>query len=492
MNQYILSLITFIPLAGALVMLFMPKEKAVSIKVLGVITTFICLVLGTILLVNFEPTNPTMQFEQKLSWIPQLNVYYYMGADGISVPMIFLTVLISFLACLASWGIDMRVKEYFVLYLLLETGMLGAFSALDLFLFYIFWEVMLVPMYFLIGIWGGPRKEYAAIKFFLYTLAGSVFMLLGILALYFNSEPHTFNMLELASQGSLFAMRFQWLVFLALFLGFAIKVPIFPFHTWLPDAHVEAPTPISVILAAILLKFGTYGFYRISYPILPGAAREFSPWMALLAVIGIIYGAFVAMAQKDFKKMVAYSSVSHMGFVLLGLAAFNLTGFNGGYFQMFSHGLLTGAMFLLVGVLYDRTHTRDLDSFGGLGSKIPRYAFVLTIMSLGSLGLPGLSGFVSEFMVFFGAWTVLKWQTIISVMGIVITAGYMLYMVQRVLLGPLNEKWKDIPEINARELVTLIPLVLITIAIGVYPLILLKLINPTMTELIVKIGGSIR
>ena len=492
MNQYILTLITFIPLAGALVILFMPKEKVSSIKMLGVITTFICLVFGTVLLINFNPNNPAMQFEQKLSWIPQLNIYYYMGADGISVPMLFLTVLISFLACLASWGIDLRVKEYFVLYLLLETGMVGAFSALDLFLFYVFWELMLVPMYFLIGIWGGPRKEYAAIKFFLYTLTGSVFILLGILALYFKSEPHTFNMLELVSQGNLFGARFQWLVFLALFLGFAIKVPVFPFHTWLPDAHVEAPTPISVILAAVLLKFGAYGFYRISYPILPDAAHRFVPWMALLAVIGIIYGAFVAMAQKDIKKMVAYSSVSHMGFVLLGLAAFTLTGFNGGYFQMFSHGILTGGLFLLVGVLYDRTHTRDLDSFGGLSSKVPRYAFVLTIISLGSLGLPGLSGFVSEFMVFFGAWTVLKAHTIISVMGIVITAGYMLYMLQRVLLGPLNEKWKDIPEMNARELITLIPLVIITIVIGVYPSVLLRLINPTMTDLIVKVGGIMR
>ncbi|MCX7918930.1 MAG: NADH-quinone oxidoreductase subunit M [bacterium] len=496
----ILTLITFVPILGAVIILFTDKQKETRIKLIGIVTTFICLLLSLVIIYQFDAQNPGFQMQERFSWIPALNIDYYMGVDGISVPMVFLTALLSFLAAIASWNISPRIKEYWVLYLLLETGMLGTFVSLDLFLFYIFWEVMLVPMYFLIGVWGGPRKEYAAIKFFLYTLAGSVFMLVGFLALYFASTPHTFSIPELAAQSqslttglnagiSFFRFGGAQLVFLALFLGFAIKVPVFPFHTWLPDAHVEAPTPISVILAGILLKMGTYGFYRISHPILPQAAHEFAVMFAVLGVIGIIYGAFVAMAQQDFKKLVAYSSVSHMGFILLGLSAFTIAGWNGGYFQMFSHGLLTGGMFLLVGVLYDRAHTRDLNAFGGLGAKIPVYAGVLTVISLGSLGLPGMSGFVSEFMVLLGTYKVFPIYTIIAVIGIVLTAGYILYMLQRILLGPFNEKWNALTEINKRELSTLIPLIILTILIGVYPALLLNLINPTITTLIAKVGG---
>jgi len=502
MSFPILTFITFVPILGAVIILAVAKEKETLIKLIGIATTFVCLLLSLLILTQFNAQNPDFQMQEKLSWIPALNVNYYMGVDGISVPMVLLTALLSFLAAIASWNIGPRVKEYWVLYLLLETGMLGTFVSLDLFLFYIFWELMLVPMYFLIGIWGGPRKEYAAIKFFLYTLGGSVFMLVGFLALYFASMPHTFSIPELAAQAqnltnalnrtlSFFRFGGAQLVFLALFLGFAIKVPVFPFHTWLPDAHVEAPTPISVILAGILLKMGTYGFYRISHPILPQSARDFAIMFAVLGIIGIIYGAFVAMAQQDFKKLVAYSSVSHMGFILLGMSAFTVAGWNGGYFQMFSHGLLTGGMFLLVGVLYDRAHTRDLNAFGGLGAKIPLYAGMLMVISLGSLGLPGMSGFVSEFMVLLGVYTTFPVYTIIAVIGIVLTAGYILYMLQRILLGPFNEKWSHLTEINNRELVTLIPLIILTILIGVYPALLLNLINPTMTALLTSIGGIV-
>ncbi len=495
----LLSLMTFIPLAGALVLLGVPKSRTETIKWVGLGFTIIAFILSVIVTLQYVPTQPGFQMQEYYSWIPQIHVNYHLGVDGISVPMILLTGLITMLAGVASWNIKIRVKEYWVLFLFLETGMMGTFACLDLFLFYIFWEIMLVPMYFLIGIWGGPRKEYAAIKFFLYTLAGGVLMLIGFLALYFTSEPHTLSiplLQSLGQQGKLFAgnnfrfygLTLPHLVFLALFIGFAIKVPVWPFHTWLPDAHVEAPTPISVILAAVLLKMGGYGFYRISHPILPDAAKHFSWLFLILGIIGIVYGAFVALAQTDFKKMVAYSSVSHMGFILLGMSAFTIEGFIGGYYQMFSHGILTGAMFLLVGVLYDRAHTRDLNAFGGLAAKVPVYTFVLSIMALGSLGLPGMSGFIAEFFTFLGAFPVYREMTMLAVLTIVVTAGYILFMMQRVLLGPLNEKWANMPDINARELLTVVPLIVITIALGVCPSLLLNIINPVMKTMMVAIG----
>lgn len=480
----VLTFTTFVPLFAAIITLFIPKENKRSIRTVSVIATAVSLILSAYILVSFKVGDNGFQFQERVLWIPQINIYYHLGIDGISISLYLLTTLLSFLACIASFGIKDRIKEYFILYLLLETGMLGTFVALDLFLFYVFWEIVLVPMYFLIGIWGGPKKEYAAIKFFIYTLAGSVFMLLGILALYFNSYPHTFSIVELTRTSYQFGLGFQNIVFLALFLGFAIKVPIFPFHTWLPDAHVEAPTPISVLLAGVLLKMGGYGFFRISLPILPQGAQYFGTGLAVLGCINIVYGAFVAMAQKDFKKMVAYSSVSHMGFVLLGLASFTPTGLNGALLQMFNHGTITGGMFLLVGVLYDRTHTRDLDSFGGLGAKIPVYGGLLTVFSLASLGLPALSGFVSEFLSLLGAYPVYKVITIISVSGIVITAAYTLYMIERVLLGSLNTNWQYISEINKRELFTLIPLIVIIILIGVYPLSMLRLQDVTVNLLV--------
>jgi len=483
----ILSCIIFLPLLGALLVLATPKKNIGLIKTIATLSTAAALLFSLPLMFKFSLFSPVMQFQEKLPWIPQINVWYHLGVDGISIGLVFLTALLGFLACVASYGINTRQKEYFFFYLLLTTGMLGTFMALDLFLFYVFWEIVLVPMYFLIGIWGGPRKEYAAIKFFLYTLAGSVFMLLGILALYFTSAPHTFNMLELAAGNRPLALSFQIPVFIAFYLGFAVKVPIFPFHTWLPDAHVEAPTPISVLLAGILLKMGAYGFFRISFPILKEAAYYFALPFAVMGLINIVYGAFVAMTQTDFKKMVAYSSVSHMGFVILGLASMTMTGFNGALLQMLSHGLISGAMFLLVGVLYDRAHTRNLDEFGGLGVKMPVYAGILAVFTFASLGLPGLSGFVSEFLSLLGAYPVFKIITIISTLGIIITASYFLYMLQRVLLGSLNEKWAAITDINKRELCTLIPLMLLVIAIGVYPLIALKYQAVSINALIQKL-----
>lgn len=491
MNFPILTCIVSSTLLGALLVLFAPKKNIFLIKTIATFATAIPLLLSIILIFKFNLSTGGMQFQEKIAWIPQINIWYHLGADGISIGLIFLTTLLGFLACIASYGINTREKEYFFFYLLLNTGMLGTFIALDLFLFYVFWEVVLVPMYFLIGIWGGPRKEYAAIKFFLYTLAGSVFMLLGILALYFTSTPHTFNILELTKPAQALALSIQIPVFIAFFLGFAIKVPIFPFHTWLPDAHVEAPTPISVLLAGVLLKMGAYGFFRISFPILSDAARYFVLPLAILGVINIVYGAFVAMAQKDFKKMVAYSSVSHMGFVILGLASMTVIGFNGALLEMFNHGIITGGMFLLVGVIYDRTHTRELDKFGGLGVKMPVYAGLLTVFALASLGLPGLSGFVSEFLSLLGAYPVFKLITIISVLGMIITAAYFLYMLQRVLLGRLNEKWAGIVDMNKLEVFTLVPLLLITIIIGVYPLIALKYQASAINALMQIVGGRL-
>jgi NADH-quinone oxidoreductase subunit M len=480
--------VTFLPLAGALLILLVPKANERLVRILATVASGLALVASLDLLFRFNPSTTAMQFVERLPWVPSLAINYAMGVDGLSISMIVLTTLLSFLSVIASYNIPVRQKEYFSLFLLLETGMLGVFLALDLFLFYVFWEIVLVPMYFLIGIWGGPRKEYAAIKFFLYTLAGSVLMLLAILALYFRSEPHTLDILTLQANHPL-DFTLQRILFLAFYVGFAIKVPVFPFHTWLPDAHVEAPTAISVLLAGVLLKMGLYGFFRIGFPIFPEAARWFAPYMAILAMINIVYGALVSMAQSDFKKMIAYSSVNHMGYCLLGMSAFTLTGFNGAIFEMWNHGIITGGLFLLVGVLYDRAHTRGLGDFGGLSSKVPVYAGMLSVASFASLGLPGLAGFVSEFMCFAGAFPVHPTITIISIAGIVVTAAFFLIMIQRVLLGPLNPRWEKLPDMSRRDLVTLVPLVIIMFALGLYPLPFIRLITAATQGLLQMIGG---
>ncbi|TFG98259.1 MAG: NADH-quinone oxidoreductase subunit M [Calditrichales bacterium] len=495
----LLSLVIFIPIIGAMIILFLPKKNLSMIKWVSAVITFIPLVLTTYMWMqyNYSMTGinneAQFQFVEHTSWISAFNIEYFIGVDGLSFPMVWLTTLLSFLCIFASWNIDKAQKGYFSLFLLLETGMIGVFASLDLFLFYIFWELMLLPMYFLIGIWGGPRREYAAIKFFLYTLLGSVLILLAMLALYFNvSNPetggHTFNMLHMMDQ----TLHSDWLrifdirlwLYIFLFIGFAIKVPIFPFHTWLPDAHVEAPTAISVILAGILLKMGTYGLIRISYPIFPDIAHYTAYVLAILGIINILYGAFVAMAQKDLKKLVAYSSISHMGFVLLGMAVFTDAGMFGAVFQMFSHGIITAMLFLLVGVIYDRAHHREIEGFGGLGVKMPIYTGVASLAFFAAMGLPGMSGFIAEAMVFMGAFTVYRTLTIIAALGIVITAAYVLWTVQRVFLGKLNPKYEDILEINGRELFTLVPLGILTIGLGIYPMPVLDLMRTSLNYLI--------
>ena len=487
MQNHLLSWIVFTPLAGALACLVLPQSATRSIKWLAAAASFLTGLLCLAALLQFNKSVPGFQLIEKTLWISQFNIHYFLGVDGISLPMITLTALVSFIACLASFGIQNREKEYYSLFLLLETGMLGTFLALDLILFYVFWEVVLIPMYFLIGIWGGARKEYAALKFFLYTLAGSLFMLIGILALYFKSSPHTFDLTQIST--AVFTVKFQKALFLSFFFAFAIKVPIWPFHTWLPDAHVEAPTPISVILAGVLLKMGTYGFLRFSYPLAPEAAFKFAPYMAILAIISIIYGGLVALAQKDFKKMVAYSSVSHMGFVVLGLASLNPDGFSGAMLQMFNHGIITSGLFLLVGVLYDRAHTRDMTAFGGLAAQLPLYSGILIFFSMASLGLPGLSGFISEFLILFGGFQCSRLAAGLASIGIFLAAAYLLFMVRRVLCGPANPKWQGLPEINRLELFTLIPLMILIVLLGVFPQLILSYINPTLNALLVQLGG---
>ncbi|MBI4343352.1 MAG: NADH-quinone oxidoreductase subunit M [Candidatus Omnitrophica bacterium] len=476
------------PLVGMLVVLALPKRATRLIRLVSLVATGAALVFSAGLLGAFQPGATGLQFIERLPWIPQLRIFYHVGVDGLSLPLVLLTTLLGFLACLASGSIHEREKEYYSLYLLLELGMLGTFVALDLFLFYVFWELVLVPMYFLIGIWGGGRREYSAFKFFVYTLAGSLVMLLGILALYATLK--TFDLVELAQLGPTLPAALQQLLFVGFFLGFAIKVPVFPFHTWLPDAHVDAPTPISVLLAGVLLKMGAYGFFRISYPCFQEGARWFALALAVLGTINIVYGAFVALAQTDFKRLVAYSSVSHMGFVLLGLASLTPEGMHGALVQMFSHGIVTGGMFLLVGVLYDRAHTRQLDAFGGLGAKVPVFAGFLVFFGMASLGLPGLSGFVGEFLSLAGAFGVWKWQTVVSVLGIVGAAAYILTALQRVLLGPLNERWRALPDMTARELATLVPLLALVLLVGIYPLWLMSLQEASLLQLIAHVKGG--
>jgi len=489
MNFPILTYMVFLPFLGMILVLLQRSENFKAIRWTAALFTFIPLILSFFLVANYDGSTSQMQFLEHHEWIPSLGVSYHLGADGLSVPMLFLTALLGFVSIIASFNITSRVKEYFAFFLLLVTGMMGVFAALDFFLFYIFWEVMLVPMYFLIGIWGGPRREYAAIKFFLYTLFGSVFMLVGILALYFTVEPHTLNMMELIRKAPDLTRGFQIIVYVAFYLAFAIKVPIFPFHTWLPDAHVEAPTAVSVILAGILLKMGLYGLLRISYPMFPEGAIYFAIPLAILGVINIVYGALVCMAQKDLKKLVAYSSVSHMGYCVLGIAAATVTGISGCVFQMVSHGLITGALFLLVGVLYDRAHTREIRAFGGLWAKLPVYSGVMILFCLGSLGLPGLSGFISEFMVFIGAFPVFKVLVGIAVLGVVITAGYFLRMIQAMFLGQFNTKWEALTEISGRELFTVTPLAILMIAIGVYPSPLANMIKATVQNIVHLVSG---
>jgi NADH-quinone oxidoreductase subunit M len=493
LEKHVLSWIIFFPLIGAAVILFLPKEQEELMKRVAALTTFFPLVMAFYIFLKFNRTSADFQFVEHAPWIPYFNIEYFLGIDGISVSMVLLTALLSFLCIFASWGIDKAVRGYLCLFLLLDTGMMGVFAALDFFLFFIFWEVMLLPMYFLIGIWGSPSRvdpdgmvrggPYAAIKFFLYTLVGSALMLICILYFYFVHEPHTFNMTKLMASNTSYSPRAQWWLWVALYIGFAIKVPVFPFHTWLPDAHVEAPTAISVILAGILLKMGTYGLLRINYPMLPQATVQFSYFLAVMGMVNIIYGALCAMAQKDLKKLVAYSSISHMGYVLLGMSSFTPEGINGAVFQMFNHGTITAMLFLIVGVIYDRAHHRQIEEFGGLAQQMPIYSGITGLAFFAALGLPGLSAFISEALVFLGAFQRYTLITMLSVTGVILGAGYMLWTMQRVFLGPLNPKYATLPEINKRELFTLVPLGIIVIILGFYPMPVLNLLNTSLVQL---------
>ncbi len=479
----ILSIVAYLPLVGALIVIFFMKEaNADSIKKFATGVVTLDFLISLPLWFEFDPQGELFQFRESASWIASLGVRYEFGIDGIALLLVLLTTLLGPIAFLSSWtAIKTRQKEYYVFMLLLQTGMLGVFMAMDFFLFYVFWEVMLLPMYFLIGVWGGARKLYAAIKFFLYTLVGSVLMLLGILALYFYNStglfgyeglghPMSFSITQFHQIGAGLPPELQFWIFLAFFVGFAIKVPMFPFHTWLPDAHVEAPTAGSVILAGVLLKMGTYGFIRFSLPILPDATWELLPWMVALSIIGIVYGALVAMAQKDMKKLVAYSSVSHLGFVMLGMFALNSAGINGSILQMINHGLSTGALFLLVGVIYERRHTRLIAEYGGISAKMPAFAIIFLIITMSSIGLPALNGFVGEFTILVGAFNRVWWWAVWGALGIVLGAAYMLWMYQRVFFGPnTNPENENLQDLNAREFVYLMPLVILCFWIGLYP-----------------------
>jgi NADH-quinone oxidoreductase subunit M len=484
-----LTLVTFFPLLGVLVIFFLKPEQKNAIRWTALITSLIVFVISLVVLARFDAGNPNLQMVIDLPWIQAsgFNISYFMGVDGLSILLVLLTTFLTPISILSTWtAVEERVKDFMIFFLLLEISMVGVFLALDLFLFFVFWEFTLVPMYFLIGIWGGSRRMYAAIKFFLYTMAGSILMLLAIL--YLGLQGGTFSVPELIAQGNIPANAQTWL-FLAFAAAFAIKVPMWPLHSWLPDAHVEAPTAGSVILAGVLLKMGTYGFIRFNIPLFPEAALRFAPWIALLAVIGILYGAAVSYAQRDAKKLVAYSSVSHLGFVMLGLFALNAQGIQGGILQMVNHGLSTGALFLAVGMIYERRHTREMDAFGGLWKVMPVYAVMTLIVTLSSMGLPGLNGFVGEFVILLGAFGSdaigSPWYAGLAAVGVILAAVYLLFMFQKMFLGPVDkEENRVLSDISWREVLTLAPLLIFIFWIGLYPRPFLNLIAPSVEQVV--------
>ena len=501
--EHILSWLIWLPIIGMVAIAFIPREKEDVIKITAAATTGLQFLLTLVLWKNFDSGSGAMQFMERAEWIPSFNIAYILGVDGLSLPMVILTGLLCFLGIFVSWNINKAVKGYFALFLLLDTGIMGVFLSMDFFLFYIFWEVMLLPMYFLIGIWGGPQREYAAIKFFLYTLFGSVLLLVGILGLYFSCGK-TFDILELMQVAPQALGGVMWwgmsgikVIWILLFIGFAIKVPDFPFHTWLPLVHVEAPTAITVLLAGILLKLGVYGILRVNYGLMPDGVYWFSGALAFLGLINVIWGGLCALAQTDLKKLVAYSSVNHMGYALIGMAAviaaseangLNLkaaqAGLGGAVFQMFNHGTISAMLFILVGVIYDRAHHREIAGFGGLAAQMPIYAGITALAFFAGLGLPGLSGFISEAMCFIGAFPVYRGIVIASTIGILLNAAYFLWAFQRIFFGELNEKYTNLPEINRLELFTVVPLLIITLFFGIYPAPYLDIISSTMNVII--------
>jgi len=483
-----ISVLLLIPVLGAVLLVLVPRRQNLTLFNLAVLVSGIDFLWSVKIFALFDSGTGEMQLVERAPWMPGFGIQYLVGIDGISLFLVLLTTLLMPVAILASWSVKDRLKEYLIFMLLLETGMLGAFVALDLFLFYVFWEVMLVPMYFLIGVWGGPRRIYAALKFVVYTMTGSLLMLVAIIYLATRhaqvEQALTFDLLKL--YGLHLPLDQQIWLFLAFALSFAIKVPLFPFHTWLPDAHVEAPTAGSVILAGVLLKLGTYGFLRFAIPLFPDAAMAVAPIIVALAVIGIIYGAVVAMMQSDIKKLVAYSSVSHLGFVMLGLFALNIQGVQGSVYQMLNHGLSTGALFLLVGMIYDRRHTRLISEFGGLWKQLPIFSAMLMVITFSSIGLPGLNGFIGEFLILLGSFGVRPLWTAAATTGVILGAIYMLWMYRRVIFGPLvnaaNEKLSDL---NPREIALLVPILFFVVFMGIYPTPFLQRMAPSV-ELTLK------
>ncbi|MBU1598974.1 NADH-quinone oxidoreductase subunit M [bacterium] len=477
----ILSAIIFSPLIGVLLLLLIPGNKTFLIRAVSLISSLFTLAGSIFLLSLFDQKNPCFQFTENIPWISSFNINYHIGLDGISLPLFLLTAVLIFLSIIISFNIEKRLKEYFISFFILEIGMLGVFGSLDLFLFYIFWELVLIPMFLIIGVWGGPNKVYASFKFILYTAIGSVLMLIGIIWTFMLT--HTFDITQLSAgqEIPLDVAKWIWLLF---FVGFAVKVPIFPFHTWLPDAHTEAPTAGSVILAGVLLKMGTYGLLRVNFSIFPETTIDNSLFLAILGLINILYGALTAMAQKDLKKMIAYSSVSHMGFVLLGMSALNHIGINGAVFQMVSHGIITGSLFMLVGVIYDRAHHREIAKFGGIAKVVPAYTAVMGVSLLASIGLPGLAGFVGELLCFLGAFNAFSKITAAACFGILIGAVYILHMYKEMFFGPLNEKYANLSDLSSREWIALIPLMVFIVLFGLWPQLIINITDPAVQALL--------
>lgn len=495
MNFPYLSAILLLPIIGLIVIALLPKPEQRTIKLTALVFALASFALSVAVFCLFDRSGAAIgqiQFEEKLSWIPAINAFYHLGVDGLSLPMVILMTFLGVLAVLVSWNIQLRPKEYFIWLLLLEASILGVFCSLDLVLFFLFWELELIPMYFLISVWGGGRREYSAIKYVIYTLVGSAMMLAGILSIYFTAG--SLNMIELA--GLDVARPFIPLsaMFFLMLIGFAIKLPVFPLHTWLPDAHTDAPTAASVILAGALLKMGGYGMIRLCVTIFPGVALQFAPLLVALAAVSVLYGAAVTLRQKDLKRLIAYSSVSHMGYVLLGVFALSQVSLTGAVLQMFSHGIITGLLFAMVGLVYDKAHERNLDNLGGLARQMPVIVVVFSIAGLASLGLPGTSGFAAEFITFVGSYSStvvdgVRLYTILGVFGIVLTAGYILWMLQRVFYGPPLEKFNGVPDANNVEKVCIFSFVAAIMLVGLYPAILTDVIKVGV-EPIMRLVGS--
>jgi len=492
-GNFLLSLMLFTPLVSALVVFALGKQEKQA-RALALLGSLIPLACSLLMLNGYRWGTVELQFVEKWAWIEDFGITYYLGIDGLSMPLVILSTLLTTLTILFSWDVHHRVREYMCLLLILETGILGVFISLDFFLFYLFWEIVLLPMYFLIAEWGGPRRRYAAIKFFIYTHVASLVMLVGIIAIYFNAGEqlgyYTFNMMEIMQKVS-FARHFQLLVFPALFFGFAVKIPVVPVHTWLPDAHVEAPTGGSVMLAGVLLKMGGYGLIRIAFGLMPEAVRFYAWSMAVVGVVSMVYGALLALAQDDLKKMIAYSSVSHMGSVVLGLAALNVMGFNGAIFQMFAHGLISAMLFMLCGILQHSVHTRLISGLGGVASRIPRLSVFFVFAFFASLGLPGLAGFIAELTVYIGAFSTYQTLTLIAIVSVVLTAAYYLWALERAFFGPYNEELGEHPhDLYWFQTVPLVLLTALILFFGLYPAPVMDMVDVSSRFILQIVGGA--